>query len=145
MTKEKMVSKIIEIKEFNKEQLEAEVGNARVRLNAEQLKLDGLDQEYKKTTVDLARKQAGAIHAPEIELFHTYLKHLTKQIDQQKSVVAAHAAEVDRKQKAMVEVFKEQCLFEKLHDKIIHEQAKGISKNEQKEADFAYLCRKVWK
>jgi flagellar export protein FliJ len=145
MTKEKMVSKIIEIKEFNKEQLEAEVRQVREQLNAEQLKLDGLDREYKKTIVELECKQAGALHAPEIELFYTYLKHLAKQIDQQKSVVAAHAAEVDRKQGAMVEAFKEQCLFEKLHDKIIHEQAKEISHNEQKEADFTFLCRRAGK
>jgi flagellar export protein FliJ len=143
MTKEKMVSKIIEIKEFNKEQLEAEVKKARRQLNAEQLKLDGLDREYKKTIVDFTHKQAGAIHAPEIELYHTYLKHLSKQLDQQKSVVEAHAAVMEQKQRAMVEAFQEQCLFEKLHDKIIRKQAKEISQIEQKEADFMFLCRKA--
>ncbi len=85
----------------------------------------------------------GAIQATEIELFDTYLKHLAKQIDQQKSVVAVRAAEVDQKQKAMVEAFKEQRLFEKLHDKIVHEQDKEIVAGEQKEADFTFLCRKA--
>jgi len=145
MTKEKMVSKIIEIKEFNKEQLEAEVRKARQQLNVEQLKLDGLDREYKKTVVDFTHKQAGSIHAPEIELFHTYLKHLSKQLDKQKSVVDAHAAVLEQKQIAMVEAFQEQCLFEKLHDKIIHKQAKEISQIEQKDADFMFLCRKAEK
>jgi flagellar export protein FliJ len=145
MTKEKMVSKIIEIKEFNKEQLEAEVRKAREQMNAEQLKLDGLDREYKNTIVDFTCKQAGAIHAPEIELFHTYLKHIAKQLEQQKRIVEARAAVVDQKQRAMVEAFKEQCLFEKLHDKIIHKQAKEISQSEQKEADFMFLCRKAEK
>jgi flagellar export protein FliJ len=145
MTKEKMVSKIVGIKEFNKEQLEAEVGKARERLNAEQRKLDELDREYKKTSTDLAGKQASAIQATEVELFHTYLKHLARQIDHQKSVIAARAAEVDQKQIAMVEAFKEQRLFEKLHDKIVHEQAKEISQGEQKEADFTFLCRKAGK
>lgn len=142
MTKEKMVSKIIEIKEFNKEQLEAEVRKAQERLNAEQAKLDGLDGEYKKTSADLACKQAGAIPATEIELFHTYLKHLAKQIDQQKCVVAVRAGEADQKQKAMVEAFQEQRLFEKLHDKIVHQQDKETSQSEQKEADFTFLCRR---
>ena len=145
MTKEKMVSKIVEIKEFNKEQLEAEVKKARERLNAEQVKLDELDREYRKTSADLAGKQAGAVQATEIELFHTYLKHLARQIDQQKSVIAVRAAEVDQKQKAMVEAFQEQRLFEKLHDKIVHEQAAAISQGEQKEADFTFLCRKAGK
>ena len=142
MTKEKMVSKIIEIKEFNKEQLDAEVRKAREQLNTEQMKLDGLDREYKKTSADLTGKQTDAIHATEIELFHTFLKHLAKQIDLQTSIVAAHAKEVDQKQKAMVDAFKEQRLFEKLHDKIVHEQDKESSQSEQKVADFAFLCRK---
>jgi len=142
MTKEKMVSKIIEIKEFNKEQLDAEVRKAREQLNTEQMKLDGLDREYKKTSADLTGKQADVIPATEIELFHTFLKHLAKQIDLQRSIVAAHAKEVDQKQKAMVDAFKEQRLFEKLHDKIVHEQDKESSQSEQKVADFAFLCRK---
>ena len=145
MTKEKTVSKIIEIKEFNKEQLESEVRREREKLSAEQIKLDGLDCEYKKTIVSLACKQSGPLQAPEIELFHTYLKHLAKQIDQQKSVVAAQAAEVDKKQRDMVEAFKEQCLFEKLRDRIIEERIKELSQSEQKESDFAFLCRRTGK
>ncbi len=146
MTKEKMVSKIIEIKEFNKEQLEAEVKKAREVLNAEQAKLEELEREYKKITTDLACKQTGgAMQANDIELFHTYLKHVSRQIDQQKSIVAVRAAEVEQKQGAMVEAFKEQRLFEKLHDKIVHEQIKETTQSEQKEADFAFLCRKAGK
>jgi flagellar biosynthesis chaperone FliJ len=49
---------------------------------------------------------------------------------------------VDQKQKAMVEAFQEQRLFEKLHDKIVHEQGKETLQSEQKEADFTFLCRK---
>jgi flagellar export protein FliJ len=146
MTKEKMVSKIIEIKEFNKEQLEAEVKKARERLSDEQAKLDVLNLEYKKTSADFAGRQGGCtMHASEIEVFYTYLKHLAKQIEQQKSVVAAHVGEVEKKQKAMVEAFKEQRLFELLHDKMVQEQAKEITQGEQKEADFAFLCRKAEK
>jgi len=144
MTREKTVSKIIEIKEFNKEQLEAEAKNVRERLNREQAKLDALEQEYKKTNADLAGKQAGGtMPANEVELFYTYLKHLGTQIELQKSVVVLHIAELEKKQNAMVEAYKEQRVFELLHDKILQGQAKEIMHGEQKEADYTFLCRKA--
>jgi flagellar export protein FliJ len=144
MTRAKTVAKIIEIKEFNKEQLEIEVKKARERLHVEQAKLDELDREYKKTSADLTGKQAsGTMPATEVELFHTYLKHLARMLEQQKSVLAIHAAEVDKKQKAMVEAFQEQRLFELLHGRIIQEQARELTQGEQKEADFTFLYRKA--
>ena len=143
MTRDKMVSKIIGIKEFNKEQIEAEVRKAQGRLNVEQAKLDELEREYKKTCADLAAKQMkGTMPVTEIDLFQAYIKHVGKLIEKQRAVVAVHQAEVDAKQKAMIAAYQEQRLFEKLHDKIVDEQAKETGHNEQKEADFAFLCRK---
>jgi flagellar export protein FliJ len=146
MTREKTVSKIIEIKEFRKEQIEAEIKKARERLGAEQAKLDALEREYAKTCADLVAKQMkGTMPVTEIELFQNYVKHVGKQIDQQKKVVAALVAEIDAQQKAMIEAYKEQRLFENLHDKIVHDQVKKVNKGEQKEADFTFLCRKAEK
>jgi flagellar export protein FliJ len=143
MTKEKMVSKIIELKEFNKEQLEAEVRKARERFELEQGKLAALEAEYKKTCNDLSAKQlGGTIPVNEVEIFHTYLKHLGKKIEQQKTTAAVYAAELEKIQKAMVTAHKEQRLLEKLHDKITHGQAKDALHGEQKEADYMFLMRK---
>ncbi len=144
MTKDKTVSKIIEIKEFTKEQMEAAVKKARERLDAEQAVLDALNHEYRCLSEDLARRQLrGTIPVNEVELYDTYLKHLGKKIEHQKKTVASRAAEADEAQKAMIEAYKEQRLFEILHEKIRQVHVKEADQLEQKEADFSFLSRKA--
>jgi flagellar export protein FliJ len=146
MTRQKTVSKIIEIKEYTKEQHEAEVKKARKHLNLEQEKLEILEATYAKTCADLTQKQAsGTMPVHEVDLFTTYLKHVGRQIDQQKSVVSRYAEELDRKEKAMIEAYKEQRLFEILHDKIVQGQIKEAALGEQKETDYNFLARKAMK
>ena len=144
MTRDKTISKIIEIKEFNKEQIEAEVKKAQARLNLEQAKLDELERDYKKTCADLLAKQMkGTMPVTEIDLFQSYVKHLGKLIEKQGAVVRVHKADVEAKQQAMIVAYQEQRLFEKLHDKIVSEQIKETDHIEQKEADFSFLNRKA--
>jgi|MudIll2142460700_1097286.scaffolds.fasta_scaffold208688_2 flagellar export protein FliJ len=146
MTRQKTVSKIIEIKEYTKEQHEAEVKKAREQLNHEQEKLEILEAAYAKTSADLTNKQAsGTMPVHEVDLFTTYLKHVGRQIDQQKSVVTRYAEELDKKEKAMIEAYKEQRLFEILHDKIVQGQIKEAALGEQKETDYNFLARKALK
>lgn len=146
MTRQKTVSKIIEIKEYTKEQHEAEVKKARQHLNREQEKLESLETSYAKTCADLTQKQAnGTMPVHEVELFTTYLKHVGRQIDQQKSVVSRHAEELGKKEKAMIEAYKEQRLFEILHDKIVQGQIKEEALGEQKETDYNFIARKAVK
>ena len=144
--RQKTVSKILEIKEFNKEQLEFEVRKALERLHVELEKLDDLERTYSRTTADFTNKQMkGTIPVHEAELFTTYMKHLCIQIDQQKELVALRRTELDTIQKAMVEAYKEQRLFEILKKKIVQEQVKEADLSEQKEADYNYLSRKAKK
>ncbi len=140
---QKTVSKILEIKGYTKDQLEAEVRLAQERLDFEAEKLACLEQEYQHTSDDLAAKQAaGTLPVPQIELFYTYLKHLAKQIDQQKSIVALRTSEHAKKMLSMVEAYKEKRLLEILNDKITAEHRKEVSHDEQKEADYQYMTRK---
>jgi flagellar export protein FliJ len=142
--KQKTVSKIIEIKEHTKEQHEAEVKKARQLLNREQEKLETLERNYSKTCADLTQKQSsGTMPVHEVELFTTYLKHVCKQIDQQKSVVSRHAGELDKKEKAMIEAYKEQRLFEILRDKIVQGQVREEALGEQKETDYNFIARRA--
>ena len=146
MKRQKTVSKIIEIKEFTKEQLEAEVKKARHRLNIEQEKLDVLETTYKKTSADYTRKQStGTMPVHEVDLFTTYLKHIGRQIDQQRTVITRYAEELDKKEAAMIEAYKEQRLFEVLHDKIVQGQIREAALGEQKEMDYNFLTRKAAK
>lgn len=145
MTKrQKTVAKIIEVKEFNTEQLEAEVKKARARLNTEEENLAGLEREYLHTSENFSSRQtAGTLPVHEMDLFYTYLKHLTKQICHQKGIVSVCTAELEEKLRAMVAAYKEQRLFEILQDKMYQEQVKEIMQKEQKEADYQFLTRKA--
>ncbi len=141
---QKTVTKIIEIKEITREQIEAEVKKARLRLDDERKKLEGLEEDYRKTSSEFANKQAhGSMSVHEVDLFTTYLKHVAKQIDLQNTVMALRAQELDLREKAMVEAYKEQRLLELLQDKMQHEEVRLANLGEQKDADSSFLQRKA--
>ena len=144
MTRQKAVSKVLELKGFTKEQLESEVRAIRDKLNSEQTRLDALEQSYKKTSDELADRQlSNTMPVQELNLFYAYLKHLTKQTELQKQLVAIRARELDEKQQAMIEAHKERRLVEILYDKIVRTNRKEADRDEQKEADSSYLTRKA--
>ena len=139
---QKTVSKILEVKGFTKEQREAEVKKASERLSAEEARLAELERECRRSGDDFAAKQAVcAVPVAQLELFYAYLKHLGKQIEQQKKIIAQRAAEHEKARLAMLEAYREQRLFELLHDKLDEEQRKEADQGEQKEADYQYLTR----
>ena len=140
--RQKTVSKIIEIKTFTKEQIEAEVRKAYQRLDAEQKKQEALEGTYQKTCAELTRKQTtGTLASHEVDLYTLYLKHINKQTELQKQIVALRTEEVETLKTAMVEAYKEQRLFEILYDKIVREKDKETVKREQKEMDSSFLTR----
>lgn len=140
---QKTVAKILELKEFTTEQLEAETRAARARLAAEEERLVRLESEERQRSDDLARKQSeGTVAVHELGLYHTYLKHLGKLIEQQKVITALRAKELDALHQAMVAAYQEQRLLEKLQDKIRHEQEREAGQAEQKQADYQFLTRK---
>ena len=142
--RQKTVSKILEIKEINKDTLKGEVRKSQERMDAEQKKLDILESTYNKTNADFTDKQMnGTLPVHEIELYHTYLKHVGRQIELQKGIVAIRAADLDKKKNAIVEAYKEQRLIEVLHEKIAREQIKVVDHGEQKESDYNFLSRKT--
>jgi flagellar export protein FliJ len=143
MTREKMVSKVLEVKEIKREQIEAELRKARERLSAEQQTLLNLEQAYQENSIELTDRQvAGTLPVREMEVYYAYLKHVGKQIQQQKEIILLRQREVDDRQKGMVEAYKEQRLVEILHDKIICQEAKQADQAEQKNMDAEFIMRK---
>jgi len=141
--KQKTVSKILELKEFKKKQLQSEVGSAQERLNHEQAKVEVLEAAYKHThAVFMLKQMSSTIPVSEVELCYTYLNHLISKIEQQMRIVAASAAQLEKIRKAMAEAYKEQHLIELLHDKIVQEQIKEADHSDQKESDYNYISRK---
>ena len=140
--RQKTVSKIIEIKTFTKEQIEAEVKKAQERLDVEQKKQDDLEQAYRKMCAELTGKQTnGTLACHEVDLYTLYLKHLSTQIELQQRIVVIRTGELETLRTAMVEAYKEQRLFEILHDKIVQDRNKETAKREQKEIDTSFLSR----
>ncbi|HTG01906.1 MAG TPA: flagellar FliJ family protein [Nitrospirota bacterium] len=141
--KQKTVAKILELKGFTKEQLEAEVRKANIKLRDEEERLIELDQEFQDRSDELARKQdSGEVAVHEMDLYCNFFKHLGKLIEQQQAIVAIRSHELDGLQQAMVAAYREQRLLEKLQDKIRNEQIRGAGQIEQKQADYQFLTRK---
>lgn len=144
MTREKMVSKVLEVKEIKREQIEAEVRKAREKLSAEKQKLQDLEQAYKANSVELTDRQlAGTLPVREMDVYYAYLKHVCKQIQHQKEIVTIRQREVDERDKGMVEAYKEKRLVEILHDKIVCQEAKLAGQAEQKDMDAEFIMRKT--
>jgi len=144
MTREKMVSKVLEVKELKREQLEAEVRKVREKLSAEQQKMQDLEQAYKANSVELTdRQMAGTLPVREMDVYYAYLKHVGKQIQLQKEIILIRQQEVDEREKGMVEAYKEQRLVELLHDKIVCQEAKQAGQTEQKNMDAEFIMRKT--
>jgi flagellar export protein FliJ len=144
MTREKMVSKVLEVKELKREQVEAEVRKARETLNVEQQKLHDLEQAYKANSVELIdRQMAGTLQVREMDVYYAYLKQVNNQIQLQKENVLIHQREVVDREKGMVEAYKEQRLVELLHDKIVCQEAKLAGQTEQKNMDAEFIMRKA--
>lgn len=143
MTRKKAVSKVLEIKGFTKEQLEAEVKKANDKLSLERASFDCLEETFRKTVKDFnSRQNNGPFHIREMDLFYDYLSHLNKQIEKQRVRVHQRLDELEMKKKALLEAYKEKRLLEILRDKISREETAKILKVEQKEADFNFISRK---
>ena len=144
MTREKMVSKVLEVKELKREQLEAEVRKTREKLSSEQQKFQELEQAYKANSVELTdRQMAGTLPVREMDVYYAYLKHVNRQIQLQKEIILIRQREVDERVKDMVEAYTEQRLVELLHDKLVCHEAKQAGQAEQKDMDAEFIMRKT--
>lgn len=144
MTREKIVSKVLEVKELKREQHEAEVRKAREKLSAEQQKLRDLEQSYKRNSVELTERQmADMLPVREMDVYYAYLKQIDKQTLRQKEIIRTQQREVEEREKGMVEAYKEQRLVEILHGKIVCQEAKQAGQTEQKLMDAEFIMRKT--
>lgn len=142
MTK-KAVTKVLELKGYARERQEAEVRAAREAVQRQEELLQALERRYRESDNEFcAKREQGCVTLQEIELFCGYLQHLTRQIQRQQAVVAAAAADLALRQRALVEAYQEEKLVTLLHDKIARGEARIADKAEQKRADYGFLTRR---
>lgn len=143
MTRKRTIAKVLELKEFSQEQLEEEVRKVNDKIGAEKASLNHLEDTLKNTVAAFNCKQnKGPLNIREMGLLYDYLSHLGKQIEKQRNVVFLLAEKLEMKKGEMLEVYKEKRIFEKLRDKILHEENRKTVLLEQKEADFNFLSKK---
>lgn len=146
MTRKQTLSKVLELKGFTQEQLEAEVRQKNDRLNAELGKLELLEETLNKTDARFSSGQEKELlDVNEISLLYDYHSYLNRKIEEQKTVVLKLAAELELKKTEMIEVYKEKKIVEKLRDKVIHEEKRHMIQIEQREADYDYISKKMRK
>jgi len=144
MRRQKTVSKVLELKGFAKEQLEVEVRRTRDELNSEVTALEHLEGRLEHTITEFnSRQNNSLINTNEVGLFYDYLLYLNRQIGRQREVVQRKLLELEEKQKAMLEAYKEKRLLEILHDKALRGEMRKILLSEQKEMDFDSISRRV--
>jgi len=146
MTRQKTISKVLEIKKFHKEQVETEVKKAIARLNSEEQNLAALECHYQEALDTLSRKQAGGtVSVQDLELFNGYFKHLIDQIVHQESIITIRTGELNEMKHAMITAYKEQRIFEILQDRLHQSQIKKENHDMQKQADCQYLAMRAKK
>lgn len=143
MSKIRTVSRVLEIKDHKKEEIENEVRELRSRIKQLEGQLEGLEKKFCETSAEFEEKQKGSemdIHR--LELFYNYFMKLNEDMNVQKKEIIRRLSELTVRQEALIEAYKEKKLFELLKGKLIKEDTVGKDKAEQKEQDFLHLAKR---
>lgn len=141
MTSER-IKKIINLKGFTKEKLEAEARKRREELIIETEKLERLETLLKETLKKFTQ-ESGPINNEELGLFHEYIVYLERQILKQKKVVQEKKNLLMEKEKEVMTIHREKRLFEILNEGIIKEEKREALLKEQKEMDIDFIMRRL--
>ncbi len=142
MTSER-IEKIINLKNFTKEQLEAEARQKREELMVEKDKLNRLECLLGETIRRFMENQeTGLLNTEEINLFHDYIAHVERQVKQQKKIVQKKREILMEKEKELINAYREKRLLEILHDSTIKEEIREAIVKEQKEMDLDFIMRR---
>jgi len=137
------VSKVIEIKERNKEDLEAEVKKVLELIRMEEELLGLLENTYRDAVEMYEQRQRDpSIRAQELELFSMYFSQLCERIDSQTTAVSKRLAELEEVRGALIETYKDKRLLEILRGKMVKEDVKQRDALAQKEMDFQFLAKR---
>lgn len=144
MTRIDTVSKIMQLKDYKKEELETEVRRIREMIKKEEAQLAGIEKKFEEVSTSYREKMnSHALRSHDMELYSTCFGRLLDDIDRQRKQVASKIAELNRKQEALIEAHREKKLLEKMHGKILGEETRKKDREEQKNMDFLYLSDKA--
>lgn len=143
MSKIRTVSRVLDIKGHKKEEIENEVKQLRSRIQQLEAQLDCLEKRFAETSSEFEEKQRGsAMDIHRLELFYNYFMKLNEDMNAQKKEIMRRLSELNGRQKALIEAYKEKKLFEILKDRIVKEEMSDRDRAEQKEQDFQHLAKR---
>ena len=144
MSRLRTVSRVLELKSFRKEELDLEARKARGLVSIEQAKLDAMEKTFEETAEELYERQKKTrMDVNEIGLFYEYCSYLTGQIELQKKVLEARQEELEAKQKALLEAYREEKVFETFRQRLLQEESREQERTEQKETDSLFLSKRI--
>lgn len=143
MTKLKTLSKLFQIKEQQKEDLELQVKRIGDIIKMEQERLNSLENKFSEVFTAFDKKQEEeSVNIYELGLFYNYFSQIHKNIDNQKMTIAMNILEMNNKQDALIEAYKEEKVFEKMKEKILQKNRIENTAAEQKEIDSLFALRR---
>lgn len=144
MSKLRTVSRVLDLRERKKEEIEHEVRQIRAKIKELEKMLDDLEAKFSSTTDQFEKKQNDRkmdVHS--LELFYNYFLNLHEEMNARKSEIISRLTELNERQNALIEAYKDKKLFEILRDRIVKEEAATRDKAEQKDQDYQHLARKL--
>jgi flagellar FliJ protein len=143
MNKIRTVSKVLRIKEWKKEDLEAEVKKVTELIRMEKALLTSLEKTFDEA-LDMYEERQGdpSLHAQELELFSRYFSQLSERIERQKAAVIRRLAELEEVRLSLIETHRDKKLLEILEKKMLQEDLRQKEMAEQKEMDFLFLLKR---
>jgi flagellar export protein FliJ len=144
MSRLKTVTRVLNIKDREKEEIEFEVRKLRSEIRQLECSLDLLEKKFGETTGEFEEKQRDrAMDVHKLELFYNYFMRLNDEMNEQKKEIVKRLSDLNKRQSALLEAYREKKLFEILKDRIEKEDMTLKDKAEQKEQDFQYLAKRL--
>jgi len=143
MSRNSTVSKILEIKDKRKQELEIELKKQRDAIDEERSKLSSLKKSFLeiKDMISEERQDGHITNVYEMELYYDYIKELDKEIRAQKEKISKMVTEFDFKQIILVNLYKEIRLMEIYKEKKMKNIKKEKTVSTQKEMDYLFISK----
>lgn len=143
MSRAKIVSKLLRLKEHRKEEAELEVRKIRDMLNLTEANIETIEKKFDESLSEFDKKSRNnELTAEEIGLFYCYFKKLNEEMNYHKKEMIKWLNELSKKQNELIEAYREKKVFEKLKDKINVQNDREREKEEQKDIDFLTITHK---
>ena len=143
MSKLGTVSRVLELKDRKKEEIENEVKRLRAKINQLETQLDSLEKKFNETINEFEERQRSRdMDVHKLELFSAYFMQLDQEMNGRKKEIIRRISELRERQDALIAAYKDKKLVEILKNSMVKEAATHKEKATQKEQDFLHLARR---